>query len=185
MASFDLPEMPETRMSPQLLLGVASPLWSYFGAAAMGGVAYWWMTRWTQASNLEALFGGAARAAVLPVPLVEATMEAAVETVEAAVEAAEEVIEAVEAPVSEAISEAPVGGEAAPISPLVEAMAPPEPEAAPEPSVEAAAEPTIEAAPEPLAEVTPEPMAEATADPLPEPLAKPRVRKTPSNGLEA
>jgi predicted flap endonuclease-1-like 5' DNA nuclease len=41
----------------RLPLGAASPLWAAFGAVAGAGVAYWWMTRWTQAVNLEALNG--------------------------------------------------------------------------------------------------------------------------------
>jgi hypothetical protein len=157
MASFELPELPETRFSPQLLVGVASPLWGYFGAAAVGGVAYWWMTRWTQPVNLEAFFG--AKAA----PALEAAVEPVVETVEAVTDTAEQVVEAAAETVSEALPEAPVGGEAAPISPVVEATAP-----------------------EPVVEAPPEPSFEATADPLPEPVAKPRVRKPPTaNGLEA
>ena len=36
-------------------LGVASPLWAMFGAAAGVGIAYWWMTGWTRAVNIEAL----------------------------------------------------------------------------------------------------------------------------------
>ena len=36
-------------------MGVVSPLWLAFGAAASAGVAYWWMTRWTKAVNVEAL----------------------------------------------------------------------------------------------------------------------------------
>jgi len=37
-------------------LGVVSPLWAVFGAAAGAGVAYWWLTQWTRtAVNLEAL----------------------------------------------------------------------------------------------------------------------------------
>ena len=36
-------------------MGVASPLWLAFGAAASAGVAYWWLTRWTRAVNVEAL----------------------------------------------------------------------------------------------------------------------------------
>lgn len=36
-------------------VGVVSPLWALFGAAASAGVAYWWMTRWTRAVNVEAL----------------------------------------------------------------------------------------------------------------------------------
>ncbi|HEY0647789.1 hypothetical protein [Phenylobacterium sp.] len=165
MASFELPEMPDTRLSPQLLVGVASPLWGYFGAAAMGGVAYWWMTRWTQPANLEALFGRVSEAMTAPVA-----------------EAAAAVTEIAEA-AAEALPEMPVGGESAPISPAVEALAPPEPEPVPEPVVE----PVVEAAPEPVVETPPEPMVEATADPLPEPVAKPRVarKSPPANGLEA
>jgi len=51
-------------------VGVASPLWIMFGAAASAGVAWWWLTRWTQAVNVEAIaaaaadeLSGAARAA--------------------------------------------------------------------------------------------------------------------------
>ncbi|MEO8926419.1 MAG: helix-hairpin-helix domain-containing protein [Caulobacteraceae bacterium] len=36
-------------------LGMASPLWFAFGAAASVGVTWWWMTRWTKAVNLEAM----------------------------------------------------------------------------------------------------------------------------------
>lgn len=168
MASFDLPEMPETPLSPQLFVGAASPLWGYFGAAAMGGVAYWWMTRWTQPANLEALFG------MKTAPALEAVIAPLVEAVEAVAET-----------ISDALPEMPVGGESAPISPAVEALAPPEPAPVPEPVIEAAPEPVIEAAPEPVAETPPEPMLEATADPLPDPAAKPRPRKSPANGLEA
>lgn len=42
-----------------LPIGLASPLWAVFGAAAGAGVAYWWMTRWTEAFNVEALAGAA------------------------------------------------------------------------------------------------------------------------------
>ncbi|MCW5761208.1 MAG: hypothetical protein KIS90_15675, partial [Phenylobacterium sp.] len=88
MATFELPEMPKPSVSPNLIVGAASPLWGYFGAAAAGGVAYWWMTHWARPANLEALFGGVAKAlpeaaAVLAAPAVEA-VEAAVEAVEAA-----------------------------------------------------------------------------------------------------
>ncbi|WP_334164282.1 hypothetical protein [Phenylobacterium sp.] len=53
--------MSETRehtpqsLSPALV-GLASPLWGYFAGVAASGVAFWWMTRWTQPQNLEALF---------------------------------------------------------------------------------------------------------------------------------
>ncbi len=38
-------------------VGAVSPLWAVFGAAASAGVAWWWMTRWTRAVNVEALAG--------------------------------------------------------------------------------------------------------------------------------
>ena len=41
-------------------IGAVSPLWAMFGAAASVGVAWWWMTRWTRAANVEALAGFAA-----------------------------------------------------------------------------------------------------------------------------
>ena len=49
-------------------LGAASPLWLMFAGAASAGVAYWWMTRWTSATHLEAAFGEVALAAPAPVP---------------------------------------------------------------------------------------------------------------------
>jgi predicted flap endonuclease-1-like 5' DNA nuclease len=39
----------------QAPVGLASPLWFAFGAAASVGVAYWWMTRWAKPVNVEAL----------------------------------------------------------------------------------------------------------------------------------
>lgn len=143
MASLELPGMSESRLSPQLLVGAASPLWAYFGAAAAGGVAYWWLTRWTQAANLEALFG-----AKVP-PVLEAMVEPVVEAVEAAVEAASDEIKD--------LPDLPVGGESAPVSPFMEALAPPEPATAVGP--------------------------EATADPAPRPRA-PR-KGLPTDGAEA
>jgi len=66
----------------RLPMGVASPLWAVFGAAASVGVAYWWMTRWTRAVNVEALAGAAPEALAAPEPavVVEATVEAVVES---------------------------------------------------------------------------------------------------------
>ncbi len=65
-------------------LGLASPMWLAFGAAASAGVAWWWMTRWTRATNLEAM-AGAAKAQVAAVEaLVERESEAAIQVVEAA-----------------------------------------------------------------------------------------------------
>lgn len=112
MASFEFPDMPKTPMSPQMLVGAASPLWAYFGAAAAGGVAYWWMTRWARPVNLEALFGAAAQAS--PLAAVAAAEEALGAAAEAAIDAAESVLEA----------PAPLGGESAPLSPAAAAAAP-------------------------------------------------------------
>ena len=167
MATFDLPEPPRPRVGPNLIVGVASPLWGYFGAAAASGVAYWWMTQWTRPLNLEALFGATAEA----LPETMAALAApALEIVEAAVEAVEAAAPDVPA--------APIGGEAAPVGlatawlahedraePVVEALAPPEP------AVEPAVAPALGAAPGPVAEAAPEPAAEVAAAP------KPRVRK--------
>lgn len=128
MADFELSVIPAPRMSPNLLLGVASPLWGYFGAAAAGGVAWWWMTRWSRPQNLEALFGQAATA----IPDAAAAMAAPL------ADAAEAVMTVIEAVVPDLPPEA-VGGEAAPISPILEVTAAPEPE--PGSAPEAAAEP--------------------------------------------
>ena len=52
-------------------VGAASPLWFLFAGAASAGVAYWWMTRWADRSNLEALLAPA-HAAGLPAPAADA-----------------------------------------------------------------------------------------------------------------
>lgn len=175
MATFDLPEMPANRMSPHLMMGVASPLWAYFGAAAASGVAYWWMTRWARPVNLEAMFAGA-------VPL-SAPIEAAAEAAEAMVEA----VEAAQAALVEDIAEfPPVGGESAPVSPVLELAPLPEPEASaaaealagavsePEPALEPIAE-----APEPVLEAAPEPVIEEPAPAFAEAAPKARAKKAP------
>ena len=125
MVSFDLPETPQPRVSPALLMGVASPLWSYFGAAAAGGVAYWWMTRWTRPMNLEALFGG-----IQALPAPEAVIAPVVAAIEAATPTVEDVLDNVA------------------VSPLAEAVAPDVIEAAPEPALDT----ILDAAPEPVIE---------------------------------
>jgi hypothetical protein len=136
-------ELSALSKDPQALIripvGAASPLWGLFAGVAMSGAAWWWMTRWTRPANLEAVFGAAEKAtaetlaevAALTAPVIEAVeeapaalepvVEAAWETVEAAIEYASP------APIAEALIEAapePVGGEAAPISPVLEALAP-------------------------------------------------------------
>ena len=73
MSYLDPIETPHARVNPALMMGAASPLWGYFGAAAAGGIAFWWMTRWTRPVNIEALFATATEAAA-PVlkPVIEA-----------------------------------------------------------------------------------------------------------------
>jgi hypothetical protein len=173
MASFDLPELPQTRMSPQLLMGATSPLWTYFGVAAAGGVAYWWMTQWARPVNLEAMLG---EAKILPAPAA-----VAVASVVAAVEPMEDVLTTAPDALIEAAPE-PVGGEAAPVSAMLE-IAPvvepaPQADAAPEAPAEATPEPLLGAEPEPVIE-EPAPFAAETAVEALEPAAKPRAKKPP------
>jgi predicted flap endonuclease-1-like 5' DNA nuclease len=105
-------------------LGVVSPLWAMFGAAAGVGVAYWWMTSWTRAVNFEALSAfapkPAAKAASVEIVAEPESVPALVETVaevapgpapvEAVAEVAPEPAPALEAVVAEA-------------APMVEAVA--------------------------------------------------------------
>jgi len=77
----------------RLPFGVASPLWAMYGAAAGAGLAYWWMTSWARAVNVEALapFSMKPAASAKPVEIV-------VEPEPAAVAAAPEPTLAFEAP---------------------------------------------------------------------------------------
>ena len=157
-------ELSAMSKDPQRLIrvpiGAVSPLWGLFAGAAVSGAAWWWMTRWARPANLEALFGAEeprteAEPEALAPPVaegveaapevIEPVMEAAAETVEAAAETVETAIEeAPPAPVAEALIEAapePVGGEAAPISPVLEAVSPEVVEPTVEVAIEAAAEP--------------------------------------------
>lgn len=67
MTHLDTSQAPQPGVRPTLLMGAASPLWSYFAASTVSGVAFWWMTRWTRAVNLEAFFA-ATIPQTLPVP---------------------------------------------------------------------------------------------------------------------
>jgi len=83
---------PDTEIlaKPEALLrvpvGLASPLWGLFAGAAVGGAAWWWMTRWTRVENLEAMFGAAAKFEAAVEPKTVAPPTEVVETVEAAAE---------------------------------------------------------------------------------------------------
>lgn len=153
MAYLDTPELPEPKTLPQVMVGAASPLWIYFGAAAAGGVAFWWMTHWARPTNLEALF---AKAVVEP--LAQPVLEAA-----------------------EAVAELPpVVAEILPAvqpEPAVEAA----PEPAPEPVLQATPEPepAAQVAPEPYTWDDPAPPMGFEPEGSPEPASpsKPRVRK--------
>jgi predicted flap endonuclease-1-like 5' DNA nuclease len=85
-------------------VGVVSPLWAVFGAAASAGVAWWWMTRWTRAVNVEALANLAAAQttqSALAVADVELRVEEAVAVAEVVADAPEPAAPAL-APVLEA-----------------------------------------------------------------------------------
>jgi hypothetical protein len=94
------PETPDTRppaatfAKPEALMrvpvGLASPLWGLFAGAAVSGSAWWWMTRWARAENLEAMFGAAAEAS--PIAAIEEVVEVAVEADAALIEAADPVV---------------------------------------------------------------------------------------------
>ena len=122
----------ESLAKPEALLrlpvGLASPLWGLFAGAAVSGAAWWWMTRWTRAENLEAMFGAAAKfeaavepkATALAAPAVELVEAVAEPVTEAVAEAPEPLVETTEALVKGPAALEPVGGEAAPISAVVE-----------------------------------------------------------------
>ncbi|RAK50694.1 hypothetical protein [Phenylobacterium deserti] len=128
-AYFPRPQTALTAPRPEAFLGAVSPLWGYYMAAAAGGVAYWWMTRWTRPENLEAFFQPAARATGAALTVVadntaslaaaRAPLEAG-ESMQQAAQTVSETASAAEALLEPVLPEIPVGGEAAPISPLLE-----------------------------------------------------------------
>lgn len=100
----------QARKAMVLPVGLTSPLWLAFGAAASAGVAWWWMTRWTRATNLEAM-ADAAKAQVAAVEaLTERESQAAVQAVEATASLLQAA--AVIRPRVEIIAEAPIEAEA-------------------------------------------------------------------------
>lgn len=136
--SADRPGAWSRPLSPELMIGAASPLWGYFGGAAAAGVAWWWMTRWTP-QNLEAMFAAASLR----------TLEAAEDLVAAEVgaplqAAAELTCEVTPTAIEAAEALPPMGGESAPIGPVAaelmrEETAAPPVEPAPPPKAKRAA----------------------------------------------
>jgi predicted flap endonuclease-1-like 5' DNA nuclease len=83
---------PETEKSLSLPIGVVSPLWLMFGAAAVTGAAMFWARQWFQPTNLEASLNPRPLPPVAPaaVETVAPVLEAVEETLESAVEQVEE-----------------------------------------------------------------------------------------------
>ncbi len=75
-------------------LGAASPLWMIYAGAGATGAAIYWMARWREATNLEALMGMMSRQAQAAVEAAEATVELAEEAAEAVADAVEPTAEA-------------------------------------------------------------------------------------------
>ncbi len=104
-------------------VGAASPLWFLFAGAASAGVAYWWMTRWADRTNLEALLAPVSgQSAALPAPAADAVPP---EPVAALAETAA---------VAGAMVEQAVQAGADVAAATLEAIAPSEIEATPEPA---------------------------------------------------
>ena len=110
-------------------VGLASPLWLAFGAAASAGVAFWLATRWARPANLEAMLSPPRRALEPPVvielapePEPEAALEVAVEVapdpvLEAVAEIAPEPVVAEAAPELKPEPEPAPASVAAPLTP--------------------------------------------------------------------
>lgn len=91
-------------------VGAVSPLWAVFGAAATAGVAWWWMTRWTKAVNVEALADYAAaqvKESALAAADAELRVEEAVVAADAAAEGPAPAAPPVEVEAAPAADEAP------------------------------------------------------------------------------
>ena len=160
MAYFETPDLPQPKALPNVLVGAASPLWAYFATAAAGGVAFWWMTRWTRPANLEALFAAAAPVAEPMVEAVEALAEIPVAVVEDTAEIAV-ATQPESLPVAETQPELAAASDAGP---------------EPEPRLAVVAEAAPVAETEPVIEAAPAPVAEPATEPTTP--AKPRVRKS-------
>lgn len=143
-----IPSQPLPDLSPELKsdpksaiyapLGAISPFWFLYAGAASAGVAFWWLSRWREATNLEALFAQAPVAASLELPDV-------VEEAAAPVESPEPVAAAEPERAFVAAAELLTGPEPA-VEPAPAIEPGPIMDAAPEPEPEAAAAPKAKAA---------------------------------------
>ncbi len=145
----------ETLAKPESLLrlplGLTSPLWGLFAGAAVTGATWWWMTRWVQPQNLEALFGATTKTVAVVDTEVDAISSPMAEGGEALAKAAPELM---------------VGAAA---EPAAERVSPATAEQVAETVVEAACEPFLEPVADAVVETTvaSEPLASnATHDPL-------------------
>jgi predicted flap endonuclease-1-like 5' DNA nuclease len=95
------PQLSETldvNKAVSLSLGLASPLWFAFAGAAVAGSAFWWMSRWTNPANLEAILElPATGAPAAPAAKPDAVVEVVEPVAEIAATAAETVAEVVAA----------------------------------------------------------------------------------------
>lgn len=146
MLTSKLFDSPDPAKTLNFQVGVISPLWGLYAGMASAGVAYWWLARWRQATNLEALLSAPA-----PEPVIEAAPEPLAELVLEPV--AEVIAEPVVEPAAEAAPEPAIEVAAETVEAVVEA--------APEPVAEAALEPVVEAAPRAPRKAKVKPEAEA------------------------
>ena len=78
------PESPSVAVTPNLLAGMVSPLWTYYAALTTAGLAFWGLARFSQPANLEAAFEPAPpTAAVDPI---DVPPEASLESIDPAIE---------------------------------------------------------------------------------------------------
>lgn len=85
----------DSQRAMNLSVGAVSPLWPMFFGMAATGAAFYWLSSWRTAANLEALFSLPAKAADVAADTALVATEIAVEAAETAAEAAiEPIVEA-------------------------------------------------------------------------------------------